>query len=71
MNDLLNLKATAAMRMEDLRIATKHRVEAGERLGSPVNNAAYERAVAWEDVCRRAADDARSRVIRASLRAAR
>jgi hypothetical protein len=61
---LLNLKATVAMRDEDLRIATKHRVEAGARLASPGSERAYDGAVTWEDHCRREAENARARLLR-------
>jgi hypothetical protein len=51
---LTNLKATAAMRHEDLRIARKHRNEAEDRWAADASNANYEAAVAaqqWADDC--------------------
>ena len=64
---LLDLRASAAMRREDLRIASKHREEAGARTMSPANKAAYERALRWEAACREAAEAAGGALIRASL----
>ena len=67
MSNLVNLKAQAAMRAEDLRIATKHCEEAAARNHTPSNVAAYQRAQAWEDLCRERAQAANGRVIRASV----
>lgn len=47
-NTLIELRATLAMRVEDHRIATKHRIEAAERVGTPANRLAYARALRWE-----------------------
>lgn len=65
MQSLVNLKAQLAMKVEDLRIATKHREEAAARPMSPSNKAAYERACSWEDLCREREQNARGRVIQA------
>ena len=72
MTDLtaLNLRATLAMRVEDLRIARKHREEAAARPMTPANKGAYKRALAWEATCREREQEARGRVIRHNLRAA-
>jgi len=63
----LDLRATLAMRAEDLRIARKHRVEAGARVMSPANRAAYLGALRWEETCREREQAARGAVIRDSL----
>lgn len=62
------LRATVAMADEDLRIATKHRIEAAERPanGGP-NEDAYKRALRWENHCREASQAAHGRLIRFSL----
>ncbi len=60
---LLNLRAVRAMRLEDLRIATKHRETAAARVMSPDNAAAYVRALEWEDNCRQRATAAAAAVI--------
>lgn len=65
-NSLIDLRASAAMRREDLRIATKHREEAAARKMSPANRAAYERALAWEQNRREAAEAAGAALIRAN-----
>lgn len=64
---MVNLKATAAMRTEDLRIATKHREIAAARTMTPANRRAYESVLAWEQHCRAEAEAARSKVIGLSL----
>jgi hypothetical protein len=65
--DELTLRADLAKRVEDLRIATKHRVEAAARVMTPANKRAYERALAWEQDRREAEQAARGRVIRHAL----
>lgn len=64
--DLIDLRATAAMRQEDLRLATKHREEAGARVMSPESKRAYDGALTWETTCREAAEAARALVIQVS-----
>jgi hypothetical protein len=64
---MLDLRATLAMRAEDLRIARKHREEAAARTMSPANKAAYERACRWESCCAEREQAARGAVIRANL----
>jgi hypothetical protein len=60
---LIDLRATVAMRSEDLRIATLHREQAGARHMSSANHAAYCRCVRWEDHCREQARQARAALI--------
>ena len=50
-SNLISLRATLAMRMEDSRIARKHRDEAAARTMSPTNRRAYLRAEAWVARC--------------------
>ena len=63
---LIDLRAEVAKRAEDLRIATKHRIEAAERIGIEENVSAYKRAMWWENKCRQAEQEARGRLIRAT-----
>lgn len=65
--DSLNLRAELAMRLEDLRIARKHQEEAAARPYSTTNAAAFKRAVRWTNHCATREQEARGRVIRASL----
>jgi hypothetical protein len=60
----LNLRATAAMRDEDARIARKHFVEAAARKSTPENVAAYHRALSWWDVCNTRSQQAHAALIR-------
>ncbi len=62
---LVTLRAEAAMRAEDLRIARKHRAEAGARLMTRANHVAWLRAVSWEGRCAERARLARVAVIEA------
>jgi hypothetical protein len=64
-DSMIDLKATAAMRAEDLRIATKHREESAARVMSPANRRCYEADLAWEQTCRERAEEARAAVIQA------
>ena len=52
------------MRREDLRIARKHRIEAGDRVMTDANVAAYKRACSWERACQIRETHARAAVIR-------
>ena len=63
----LELRATLAMRAEDLRIAAKHRAEAGARPMTPANQHAYLGALRWENTCREREQAARGAVVRVSL----
>jgi hypothetical protein len=46
------LRAIVAMRDEDLRIATKHRIEAAARIATESSTSAYRAALRWEATCR-------------------
>lgn len=65
MSDLIELRATAAIRRENLRIATKHREEAGARKMSGPNKHAYEGALKWESTCRASAERASALLVEA------
>ena len=62
-----DLRATLAMRVEDLRIARKHRAEAGARVMTAASVRAYNGAVEWEAECQRREQAARGALIRHSL----
>lgn len=53
--ELIDLRATMAMRREDLRIARKHEQEAAARVGTSENVNAWKRAVRWTSKCAEAA----------------
>ncbi len=65
---LLNLRAEAAMRDEDYRIARKHAEEAGTREGTPENIRTWEGAEVWADRCLAARQEAHGRVITAAAK---
>ena len=65
-SNLIDLRAEVAKRVEDLRIATKHREEAGGRMMAAAEKLAYRRAVEWEDLCRTREQRARGILIRAT-----
>lgn len=63
--DLVSLRATLAMRVEDLRIARKHEAEAAARTMSAANFGAWIRSADWLHDCAEREQEARAAVIRA------
>ena len=63
--NLIDLRATLAMRAEDTRIARKHRDEAAARTMSAENRRALDGASEWLETCLEAERVARSECIRA------
>jgi DnaJ-class molecular chaperone len=66
-DEATNLKADVAERVEDLRIATKHRRQAAARPMTRANERAYQSALAWERTCSEREQQARARLIQAKL----
>ena len=59
----IEIRAELAKRVEDLRIARKHREEAAARTSTAASIAAYQGACAWENICREREQAARAAVI--------
>jgi hypothetical protein len=67
MSNLIELRATVAMRSEDTQIARKHRDEAAARNRTPENVRALESQSLWLAVCSERERVARAACIAASL----
>jgi hypothetical protein len=64
--NIVKARAEVAMRVEDYRIARKHRCEAASRSMTPESIRAYRRASAWENLCREREESARAALLRIS-----